>query len=42
MYTPITENTMQSLMVTKGGLRSFWGPLDVLTCTDICAFFSYL
>ncbi len=28
--------------LTLWGLRWFWGPWDVLTCPDICAYFSYL
>ncbi len=29
-------------VLTLWGLRWFWGPWDVLTCPDICAYFSYL
>ncbi len=28
--------------LTLWGLRVFWGPGEVLTCPDICAFFNCL
>jgi len=37
------KNTVSvAVRLTLWGPRCFWGPWDVLTCCDICAFFRCL